>query len=77
MLLAKSVAEEALRGSAVLSRGQATLHLPLVRVILPMRQHALAMKRNNYDFFIVFELFFVGGEAAVFVVTAGLRSENH
>ena len=42
-----------------------------------MHHHALAMKRNNYDFFIVFELLFVGGEAAVFVVTAGLCGENH
>ena len=77
MLLAKSVTEEALRRGAILSRGQAALHLARVRGVLSMRHHALAMKRNNYDFFIVFELFFVGGEAAVFVVTAGLRSENH
>ena len=77
MLLAKSVAEEALRGSAILSRGQTALHLPRVRGVLPMHHHALAMKRNNYDFFIVFELLFVGGEAAVFVVTAGLCGENH
>ena len=73
MLLAKPVPEEALRGSAVLTRGQTTLH----HLILPVHHHTFAMQRNNYDFFIVFEFFFVSGEAAVFVVAASLRGENH